>query len=116
MLKRDANKAAVANAKKSEQSSSEMENAEVRFTDMRSSAGQLTFLNQVCCHPYGIDWAGCLNHILQLVINVSPSLEMPFCVNKFGLLGQYHGKNQRSCCDQFMQIASGGLPFFNQLL
>ena len=52
VLKRDANKAAVANAKKSEQSSSEMENAEVRFTDMRSNAGQLTFLNQVCCHPF----------------------------------------------------------------
>ena len=47
VLNRDAKKTAVAEAKKSELSNSEMENAELRFTDMRSNAGQLTFLNQV---------------------------------------------------------------------
>ena len=45
MLKRDAKKNAMENAKKSEQSSCEMENAALRFTDMRSNAGQLSFLN-----------------------------------------------------------------------
>ena len=50
MLKRDAKKTAVEDAKKSEQSSCEMENAALRFTDMRSNAGQLTFLNQVYAH------------------------------------------------------------------
>ena len=39
MLKRDAKKTAVEDAKKSEQSSCEMENAALRFTDMRSNAG-----------------------------------------------------------------------------
>ena len=51
VLKRDAKKTAVEDAKKSEQSSCEMENAALRFTDMRSNAGQLIFLNQVKAHP-----------------------------------------------------------------
>ena len=51
VLERDAKKTAVEDAKKSEQSSCEMENAALRFTDMRSNAGQLTFLNQVKAYP-----------------------------------------------------------------
>ena len=51
VLKRDAKKTAVEDAKKSEQYSCEMENAALHFTDMRSNAGQLTFLNQVYAHP-----------------------------------------------------------------
>ena len=46
MLARDAKKTAQANIKK-EVLNCEMENAELRFTDMRSNAGQLAFLNQV---------------------------------------------------------------------
>ena len=53
MLNRDAKKTAVADAKNSEQANCEMENAELRFTDMRSNAGQLTFLKQVC---YRLFW------------------------------------------------------------
>ena len=47
MLARDAKKTAQANNKKEEVLNCEMENAELRFTDMRSNAGQLAFLNQV---------------------------------------------------------------------
>ena len=50
MLNRDAKKTAVADAMNSEQANCEMENTELRFTDMRSNAGQLTFLKQVCYH------------------------------------------------------------------
>ena len=45
MLARDAKKTAQANIKKEEVLNCEMENAELRFTDMRSNAGQLAFLN-----------------------------------------------------------------------
>ena len=47
VLARDAKKTAQANIKKEEVLNCEMENAELRFTDMRSNAGQLAFLNQV---------------------------------------------------------------------
>ena len=59
MLQRDAKKNAVENAKKSEQSSCEMENAALRFTDMRSNAGQLSFLNQVYAHPLCLKTNNC---------------------------------------------------------
>ena len=59
MLKRDAKKNAVENAKKSEQSSCEMENAALQFTDMRSNAGQLSFLNQVYAHPLCLKTNNC---------------------------------------------------------
>ena len=52
MLNRDAKKTAVADAMNSEQANCEMENTELRFTDMRSNAGQLTFLKQVCYHLF----------------------------------------------------------------
>ena len=53
MLNRDAKKTAVADAKNSEQANCEMENAELYFfTYMRSNAGQLTFLKQVCYHLF----------------------------------------------------------------
>ena len=47
MLARDAKKTAQANIKKEEVLNCKMENAELRFTDMRSNAGQLAFLDQV---------------------------------------------------------------------
>ena len=59
VLQRDAKKNAVENAKKSEQSSCEMENAALRFTDTRSNAGQLSFLNQVYVHPLWLKTNNC---------------------------------------------------------
>ena len=47
VLARDAKRTAQANIKKEEVLNCKMENAELRFTDMRSNAGQLAFLNQV---------------------------------------------------------------------
>lgn len=69
VLKRNAKKTAVENAKKSEQSNCEMENAAVRFTNMRSNAGQLTFLNQV--------FVQCASLSCRLIILPSSSLMCP---------------------------------------
>ena len=47
VLTRDAKKSSMVNVKKEERENCEMENADIRFTDLRSNAGQLSFLNQV---------------------------------------------------------------------
>ena len=47
VLTRDAKKNSMVNVKKEERENCEMENADIRFTDLRSNAGQLSFLNQV---------------------------------------------------------------------
>ena len=47
MLTRDAKKLNRDNIKKEEVMNCEMENAQLRFTNLRSNAGQIAFLNQV---------------------------------------------------------------------
>ena len=47
MLARDAKKHNKDNIKKEELMNCEMENAQLRFTNLRSNAGQIAFLNQV---------------------------------------------------------------------
>ena len=81
MLNRDAKKTAVADAKNSEQANCEMENAKLRFTDMRSNAGQLTFLKQVCYHLFWFETHHCWRSSSGFGKKVNFSLALVHTIN-----------------------------------